>query len=83
MCRARRQQFQLAGAFDIEEQDAGAKRQVDFVGQLADSGENDLASTLAAASVTRCSSPPETMSNPAPSRASRRKIERFEFAFTE
>ena len=48
MGRARRQQFHLAGAFDIEEHNAGAKRPIDFVGQLADSGKNDLRFDFAA-----------------------------------
>jgi hypothetical protein len=42
-----------------------------------------LAAVLGAAAITRCSSPPETMSNPAPSRASIFRIDKFEFALIE
>ncbi len=41
--RARRQQLQFAGALHIEQQNTGPEREVDFFGQLADSGENHVA----------------------------------------
>ena len=37
MGRARCQQLQFAGAFHIEQQNAGLEREVDFFGQFADS----------------------------------------------
>ena len=39
--------LQFARAFDVEQQDAGAESEVDFVGQLADSGEDDFGGRLA------------------------------------
>ena len=46
MSGARAQELQLAGAFDIEQQNAGAQREVDFVGELADSREDDFARAI-------------------------------------
>ena len=40
--------LQLGGAFDVEQQNAGAQGEVDFVRQLADSGEDDLGGRFAA-----------------------------------
>src|ERR1035437_7945119 len=48
MGRTRRQQFQLAGALDIEEQNARAKREVDLQRQLSDAGKNDFRFDFAA-----------------------------------
>src|ERR1019366_5689198 len=48
MRRTRRQQFHLAGALHVEEQDAGAKRQIDFQGQLSDARKDDFRFDLAA-----------------------------------
>jgi len=42
-----------------------------------------LLTAFGAAIFTRSNSPPETMSKPAPIPASNRRIDRFEFAFTE
>src|ERR1019366_194220 len=48
MRRPRRQQFHLAGALHIEEQDAGAKREIDLRGQLSDARKNDFRFDFAA-----------------------------------
>ena len=74
---ARAQQLQLARAFDIEQQDAGLQCRVDFGGQLADAGEHDVPDAPSCGGSTRCSSPPETMSKPAPIPASIRRIDKI------
>src|SRR5271165_4455410 len=48
MSGTRREQLKLAGAFYIEEQNTGSQREIDLLGQLADSGENHLLCSLAA-----------------------------------
>src|SRR5208337_3409599 len=48
MRSAGREQLKLARAFHIKQQDASAEREIDLVGQLADSGENHLLRSLAA-----------------------------------
>src|SRR5208337_2602387 len=40
--------LQLGGAFHVEQENAGSKGKVDFLRQLADSGEDDLGGRLAA-----------------------------------
>ena len=47
-CAARAaSKLHLAGAFDVEEQNAGSQRRVDLRGLLADAGEHNLADCLA------------------------------------
>ncbi len=48
MGRPRRQQFQFAGAFHIEQKDAGTQREIDFIGLLADSREDHAARRFSA-----------------------------------
>src|SRR5271166_4959633 len=42
MHRARRQQLQFTGAFHIEQQNTCPERQIDFLGHLANSGEDHV-----------------------------------------
>src|SRR5271157_2608235 len=42
MHRARCQQLQFTGAFNVEKQNTGPERQIDLLGQLANSGENHV-----------------------------------------
>src|SRR5271165_1014611 len=41
MCGTRAEHLKLAGALDVEQQNTGAQGEIDFVRQLADSGEDD------------------------------------------
>ena len=72
---------ELVLGFDVEGVDACFEGVDDFVAGLADAGEGALRDRRRRL-MTRNSSPPETMSKPAPSPARRRRTERFEFALT-
>ena len=74
----RGQQLQFTGTLDVEQQNSGVQALVDLVRQLTYAGENNLVRGFARCRViTRCSSPPETISKPAPMRASIFRIEQI------
>ena len=68
---------------DVEEEDAGFERGVDLADLLAYAGEDDFcAGRVCAALATRSSSPPETMSKPAPCWARSLRMASEELALT-
>jgi hypothetical protein len=77
------EEVEFGGGFDVEEEDVGAEGGVDLPGLFADAGEDDAPEGRACwARRTRSSSPPETMSKPAPSWPRRRRMARAELALT-
>ena len=79
---SRSEQFQLGFGFHIEKADAGAQGFANFLARFAHAGKDHAVSGNAGA-LQAVSSPPETMSNPLPSPASSRRMERFALALTE
>jgi len=73
---------ELGFGFDVEEEDVGVEGGVDLPGLFAYSGEDDFFEGGLVGLRTRSSSPPETMSKPAPCWAKRRRMAREELALT-
>ncbi len=78
----RLQPLELGGRFDVEAEDAGLRARRRMSSRDFATPENTMRRGSPPAISTRPSSPPETMSKPAPLRASRFSTARFEFAFT-
>ena len=68
--------------FNVEEEDVGLEGGVDLPDLFANAGEDDFFSEGLWALRMRSSSPPETMSKPAPCCANRRRMAREELALT-
>ncbi len=75
------EQFELRLGFDIDAENALVDRKRQFARGLADAGEHDLCAAAMPAARARNSSPSETTSAPAPSRASVAITAWLEFAF--
>ena len=73
--------FKFGFRFNVETMNPCREGLLDFPDGFAQTRKNDLARVPPAAT-TRFSSPPETMSNPAPSRAKTFSTARLELAFT-
>ncbi len=76
------EQVELALTLDVKEQDSEAQGEINFGGRLADSEKTTRAAAALFTDRMRSSSPPDTMSKPAPSRSSSLRMASAEFAFT-
>ena len=79
--RDRGEQLELRLGFDVDAEDAGVDRERELARGLADAGEHDLVAAGRRPRARACSSPSETTSAPAPSRASVAITAWLEFAF--